>query len=162
MNAIRDIVLGVVREALRERGLSTVVVLRPDSPGHRLVVEWLRAGGIDVAAGAPGTRSALVLDPAPKDVILLEGPRPGADVLPLGDVWGSRVRTRDADARLTPVEAALAAAFEGARGLSVLETMLPARDAADVRDRILRAAPLLRPPVVPKLTDWTPGLDPGP
>jgi hypothetical protein len=178
VDAIRDIVLAVIREALRERGLTSVVVLRPGSAAHGLLAEWLaEAGFVPTDEGtsfdrgtptfspaelAPAERAAVVLDPAPKEVILLDGPLSGADVLPLGDLWGSRVAARDPVAPLLPVERALAAVFERAEGLTALESHLPRDQAALVRRRILRTAPLLRPPVVPKLSEWTPGIDPGP
>ena len=167
MDAVRSIVTGVIREALRERELSTVVLLRSHSPGHDLMSEWLEADfperGVAVRSEdrAPADRSALVLDPAPKDVLLLEGPRPGADLLPLGDVWSSRVLARDVDAELSPTEAALASVFEEGRGLDALAERLGEAEASGVRARLLATAPLLRPPVVPKLTEWTIGVDPG-
>lgn len=168
MDGVRKVVLGVVRATLRERGLAAVVVLRPGTAGHDLVTEWL--AGPDGATGAtvrsldraPAARDAVVLDPAPKEVVLLDGPLPGAEVLPLADVWGSRVAARDPRAPLTPVERALAAAFEGAEGLAALDRHLPTGQAASIRERVLRTAALLRAPVVPKLSEWTPGIDPGP
>ncbi len=162
MDALRTVVLGVIREAMRERGLSALVVLRPGTDGHDLVMEW--TSGLDATAAdrAPADRAALVLDPAAKEVLLLEGPMPGAELLPLGDVWGSQVSARDAAGARTPLERALADAFESAAGLGALEAHLSADEAAEVRRRLLRAAPLLRPPLVPKLTEWTPGIDPGP
>jgi len=167
VDAIRSIVAGVIREALRGRGLSTPVLLRRDSPGHRLMSDWLEADfsacGVTVRVEdrAPTDRHAVVLDPASKDVLLLEGPLPGADLLPLGDVWSSRVRARDVHAQLSGTEAALAAVFEEGRGLGALADRLGEAEAATVRARLLATAPLLRPPVVPKLTEWTIGIDPG-
>jgi len=177
VDALRDVVLGVIREAMRERAVSTVVLLRPDSAEHDLLAEWLTGDGFLAcepdAPGddalptfhplerAPATRASIVLDPAPKEVVLLEGPLPGADVLPLGDVWGSRVAAHDTAALLSPLERALEAAFEGGEGLGALAEHLPPGEVAAVRGRLLRAAPLLRAPVVPKLTEWTPGIDPG-
>jgi hypothetical protein len=178
MDATRDVVTGVIREALRERGLTSAVLLRPGSPGHQLLADWLTEAGFRraeigtrpdgdaptfrAADRAPAERAEVVLDPAPKEVVLLDGPLPGADVLPLGDVWGSRVEARDPAVPLRPLERALSAAFERSEGLGALTSHLSDEDAAAVRRRLLRVAPLLRAPVVPKLTEWTPGIDPGP
>lgn len=164
MERIAEVVVDVVREALRERGLTRVLVLDRPGDGRSLLLAWLAAADIPAERvdRAPPTRDALVADPATKEVVLLEGPLPGADVLPLGDLWGSLVAAGDPAATLTPLERALQDAFEHGRGLDVLTDHLNADTAATVRLRVLRAAPLLRPPIVPKLTEWTAGIDPGP
>jgi len=162
VDQLRTIVTEVVREALRERDAASVLLLRPGSPGHDLMLEWLGADiPVEVARRAPAERCAVVLDPAPKDVLLLHGPVPGAEMFPLGDVWSSRVRDRAADAPLSRTEAALAAVFEEALGLDALADRLGEAEARAVRARLLATAPLLRPPLVPKLTEWTIGIDPG-
>lgn len=164
MERVAEVVVNVVREALRERGLTQVLVL--DRPGgeRSVLLAWLAAAGISAepADRAPSTRGALIADPATKETVLLEGPLPGADVLPLGDLWGSTVTARDQAAALTPIERGLRDAFEHGRGLDALADHLDADVVAGVRVRVLRAAPLLRPPLVPKLTEWTAGIDPGP
>lgn len=167
MRGVAAVVVGVVREALRERGLDRVVVLdRPGAPVE-LLCRWIDAAGLGarVVARPPTDREALVLDPATKEVLLLQGPLPGAELLPLGDLWGSRARSEDPDRPDPPLEAlerALEAAFDGGGGLGALDAHLTPEEAAEVRSRLLRTAPLLRPPVVPKLGAWTAGIDPGP
>jgi len=161
---VASVVIGVVREALRERGLERALVLERSGPGHTVLMSWLHAAGVpaESAPQAPPTREALVLDPATKDVLLLDGPLPGADAVPLGDLFGSVVAAGDVGAPLTPIELALRAAFEGGAGLTALDAHLDETEAVSVRRRLLRTAPLLRPPLVAKLTEWTAGIDPGP
>ncbi|MDT8367731.1 MAG: hypothetical protein RQ745_00885 [Longimicrobiales bacterium] len=163
MRGVRSIVLGVIREALRERALLATVLHRAEAPSGTLLASWLDAEEIPWTAvsSTPDTRSALVLDPAPREILLLEGPRPGAECLPFGDLWGSRLRSGDPDAPLTPIECALRDVFEGGEGLRALVRTLPPDEAERIRTRLLRAAPLLRAPIVPKLSEWTIGIDPG-
>lgn len=158
-----EVIVAVVREALRERGLSRVHVLARPTAVQDLLLAWLEAADVPARAAttAPAERDALVADPATKEVLLLDGPLPGAEVIPLGDLWGSQVEAGDPGAPLTPLELALRDVFERGLGLPALDEHLPPDEAGDVRRRLLRAAPLMRPPVVPKLTEWTAGIDPG-
>jgi len=164
MERVARIVAAVVREALRERGLIHVQVLRRQGPGLALLLSWLESEGIpsSVVDHPPPAREALIADPGAKEDIILEGPLAGADILPLGDLWGSLLAAGDLSAPLTPLERGLRDAFEQGLGLAALEAYLGKDEADRTWERLLRAAPLLRPPVVPKLTEWTPGIDPGP
>jgi len=163
MDRIAEVVVEVTREALRERALERVVVLPRPGPGRTLLIGWLRAAAVEAEPieRSPADRQALVADPASKEVLLLEGPLPGGELLPLGDLWGSVVEKGDPGAPLTPLERALRDVFEQGRGLAALGDHLDAAEARRVRERLLRSAPLLRPPLVPKLTEWTVGIDPG-
>jgi hypothetical protein len=156
----RSAVLGVVREAMRERVEERLLLLHRDGPGRLLLARWLKDAGMDVAPvdAAPAERGGIVLDPADKLTLLRDGPLPGAEVLPLGDVWPSELVEEDPAAS----ERALRAAFDEGHGLDALDRHLPHDEAADLRRRVLRVAPLLRAPTVPKLTEWTVGIDPGP
>jgi len=172
---VRSVVTAVAREAVRAAGASGILLHRPGTPEHTLFAEWAQAEGIrvvtvdeDEAAGP----DLLATDPANKLVLLLEGPSPGARFLPLGDLWPDRVaaRTEGATAPATlqgdrdavdAVVAALSAALEEGYGLGALEARLPTELAARVRAAVLRTAPHFRPPLIPKLTGWTPGIDPG-
>jgi len=164
MEQVAGVVVGVVREALRERALRRVLVLPRPGRGGALLLGWLQAVEVEaeVAERAPVDRGALVTDPASKEVLLLEGPLPGADLLPLGDLWGSAIEAGDPGAPLSTLERALYDTFEAGEGLAALGRHLGREPALDIRRRLLRTAPLLRPPLVPKLTEWTPGIDPGP
>lgn len=168
-------ILGVVHEAMREHAEARLLLLRPGTREHDLVAGWLRDGGLDAspATSAPPARAGLVLDPADKQTLLLDGPLPGADLLPLGDVWPSQVAAlasalpspagpSDITSEPGPLECALRAAFDRGEGLSALRRHLSEAEASTMRRRILQTAPLLRPPTVPKLTAWTIGIDPGP
>lgn len=112
---VRGIVIQVLREALRNRGLAGVIVGAPPSPEAELLARWCRHGpaltclargevepvvraipGPEeeawmAAARARGAREGLlVVHPANKTVLLL-GAVPVAPCYPLGDLWAGEV-----------------------------------------------------------------------
>lgn len=208
---VRDVVCGVVSEALRVGELAGCVLDDGASPEARLLTRWLQEAGVPVeepdpalvrrfsdvfaeldptgergGAGEPSAgaralaRSAaaravatsgalLVLGTTTRTHLVLEGAR--AWTLPLGDLYGSEVavwaggvsmpaplRGRDLDT-LRAVDEALGKFLEGQRPLSDALAALPDDLRRELDRALRRGMPEMRPPLIPKLRRWTPGLD---
>lgn len=194
---VRGIVVQVVGEALRGRGLRGVITGAPPSPETALLERWL-APAFPMRAADPGAvtrvtealegddeaawdawatalgrrEGLLVLHPGHKSILLLDGPL--APCFPLGDLWGYQVRewagaaARPTVLRGLPQEEADAVEEGLRRGLEEgvgVERGLAGVDpgvARRVRDALGAGRRLARPPLVPKLTSWTVGVDPAP
>jgi hypothetical protein len=195
---VARVVRTVCAAAVRDAAASGVIVLDDWTPEGELVYEWLvqeldearvwRAASLlgNVAAGAAEREqhavawraardeSALVAHPANRTALLLGGRLPAADLLPLGDLWASRVELLVGRWTAGPEVEALAAAAGGIRALDrALELLLaggpdpaaqlPGLDAETAqllvemyeRGRYFR----LRPRVVAKLESRTVGID---
>jgi len=134
---VGGIVVQVLREALRSRGLDGIVLGAPPSPEGELLARWcaggprlvviperevepvervLRGGAEEAwiaAARVLGARDGLlVVHPANKTRLLL-GPVPAAPCYPLGDVWAGEVAGWIGNASLPPVLASVDPALAG-------------------------------------------------
>lgn len=104
-----------------------------------------------------------------KTHLLLEGC--AARVIPLGDLWASQVRelaggisplallVSEPPEMLVEVDRTLGSFLEEGASFAEAAAALPDRVRRGVRRGLRRAAPGSRPPLVPKVSDWTPGLD---
>lgn len=128
---------------------------------------WIAAG-----SGLAAIRSGLAVDTAHKGQLLLDGS--ALPCHPLGDLWGAQlaawagesVRVPRALTGVSPseyiaVEAALREALDDGARLSHALAALPGELPARIREALLRAGGSLRPTLVPRVSSWTPGLDPG-
>lgn len=188
---VRTVVIGVVAEALRVTGSDGLRLHRAGTPEHGLVRSWAVEAGWRVrdasdpegGSGPEDGRRFLSTDPAGKLVLLLDGPLPGAMLLPLGDLWPAAIELRAGgatwpaefqaewgstpdgtvpqDAPIRRAATALRSALEEGYGLCHLDAVLPSGLAHRVRTALHRTAPRFRPPLIPKLTSWTPGIDAG-
>jgi hypothetical protein len=111
----------------------------------------------------------LVLSPQTRTHLLLEGAAAG--ILPLGDLYASTVAVwargvslpatlAGRSERLAPVDRALAAFLEGGRPLAEALDPLPVALRPLVERALRHGSSRTRPPLVPKLGPWTPGIDP--
>jgi hypothetical protein len=114
----------------------------------------------------------LVVHPGHKSLLLLDGPL--APCFPLGDLWAYQVMEW-AGAATTPralggvdgatfrrVEEALRQALEEGVGIAAALSALPGGTAQQVRRALAAGRRVARPPLVPKLSPWTVGVDPAP
>ena len=172
---VAAVVTGVVRQALADAGATMVRVQAPDTPAGALLLDWLVGAGLEAVPAGPAAAAA-VLDahPADKTWLLLAGAPPAAALLPLGDLWGSRVAALAGGWQAPPalvalaercggvgaLDAALMAWIDGRAGADEVLAALPAGAAAAVRDafeegRLHRR----RAGLVPKLGGRTVGID---
>ena len=115
--AVQSIVADVVHEAVRASGAAGVVILDDWTPEGELAYEWLvpvlgeeavwrgasvasnlHDTGVDLvdaqllgAWHAAREKDMLIVHPATKTALLLAGPLPRADLLPLGDLYASQL-----------------------------------------------------------------------
>jgi hypothetical protein len=82
---IEHVVMGVVRQAMRDAGTSHVTI-DGDGPDAALLRRWCQAAFGDDVVSKDGLR----LHPANKTAVLL-GDVPDADVLPFGDLYASQL-----------------------------------------------------------------------
>lgn len=192
---------GVIRQAVEDAHAQGLVILEPDSPEGRLAVAWsmpvLGEARVWRVEGEPGgadarhpfrreelrrgvgrvlarERSALLAHPVNKTALLLDEWVPPEPLLPLGDLYASRVAAAAGGWTGSDALRALAAAAGGIDALDAalagfVEGRLPARRAfADlpetVRSDILQRWERgrfwrRRMGLVPKLSARTPGID---
>lgn len=140
---------GVLRQAVEDAQASGIVVLEPDSPEGRLLLAWsvpvlgeARVWRVDGEPGGAGAsqgpyrreelqravgrvlareRKALLAHPVNKTALLLDGPLPPEPLLPLGDLYASRVA---AAAGGWSGSDGLRALTEAAGGIDVLDAAL--------------------------------------
>jgi len=173
---IRLVVRAVVRQALRDARRERIGLLRADSSEGRLLREWLDGLPVvllDDPHDAPD--DVLPTDPLNKTALLLAPHRAVAPLLPLGDLYASRVGTLTGDwtapdevrilaeraGGVERLDGFLQRVAEGREGPNAAAAALP--EAA--RAPILEAWDagwwwLRRVGVVAKLEERTPGLDP--
>ncbi|MEX0893364.1 MAG: hypothetical protein WEB88_14450 [Gemmatimonadota bacterium] len=123
---VAAVVAAVVRQALADAGATVVHVQAPDTPAGALLLDWLVGAGLDaVPAGPEAAAGGSVLDahPADKTWLLLAGAPPTAALLPLGDLWGSRVAALASGWQAPPAVAAL---VERCGGVDALDGALMA------------------------------------
>jgi hypothetical protein len=170
---IERIIGGVIRQSIEDAGALGLLVLEPDSPEGRLVVEIAasaigrdRVGGTEravegdpvMAAEAERMRARVaarketlvVAHPANKTSLLLSRDVPPESLLPLGDLYASQIEAMLGSATLPEDVAALAQAVGG---VSVLDAAL--RGWLEERRPLVAALELLapagRPAVVERL-----------
>jgi hypothetical protein len=126
---------------------------------------------LEVAAAVLADRQHLTMVTCEtRTLLVLDGVR--SNVVPLGDVPASAVQTWTGDATLPALlrthpasllealDGALSAFLEHGRPLSTALAELPADLAQEVAATLRgRGVPAARPPLVPKLSRWTPGHD---
>lgn len=196
---LAGVVCEVVAAALRDAGDVPLLLVDDGSPEARLCGRWLDEGlgsgrvvrfaadpaaavesplqpiaAVEAARAAARTRAAttggLVAGPANRTTLLLAPASAPDPVLPLGDLWASRIRTLAGAWSGPPVVMELAARFGGVDALDaalaawVGGRRLNAGHAAEgrLRDVLLASRGLRRwPRLVPKLENRTAGLDLG-
>jgi hypothetical protein len=129
-------------------------------------------GWMAVARAQAGREGLLVVHPANKLTLILGG-APASPCFPLGDIWPRELREWAGSASLPPslsgmsqedarqVEDRLRLGLEGGLGVRRALADLPPSLAERVRLDLRAGARLAAPPLVPKLTAWTAGVDPG-
>ncbi|UCC26303.1 MAG: hypothetical protein JSU98_04210 [Gemmatimonadales bacterium] len=163
--------------ALLARWLRPTMSVRVGEPNRVAGLVDAAGGDADAAWLAWGVSTArrdrlLVVHPGHKSLVLLDAPL--SPCFPLGDLWAHQL---EAWAGATTVPRALAglgrAAFreveealrlgldEGAGTRTALAT-LPVETALRVRRSLETGRYAVRPPLIPKLSPWTPGVDPAP
>ncbi len=196
---IAEVVCGVVRTALRAAGARTLVLIDDGSPEAALCRRWLGAGlpsdalrpvRVDEAAAVEsglqrvhpveaaralartlaGSRDGLVAGPANRTTLLLE-PRAWPDeVLPLGDLWATRVQVLAGGWSGPPAVKELADRFGGVEQLdAALDAWVRGCDIdaapgpiQDLRTMLARGRSARRwPRLVPKLENRTAWIDLG-
>ena len=163
--------------ALLERWLQPTLAVRVAAKGRIDPVVDALGGDRDAAwlgwALAEARRHGLlVIHPGHKSLLLLDGPL--APCFPLGDLWAYQVEEW-AGAATTPralggvdgptfrrVEEALRQALEEGVGIGAALSTLPGDTAQQVRRALAAGRSVSRPPLVPKLSPWTVGVDPAP
>ena len=193
---------GVLRQAVEDAQADGIVLLEPDAPEARLVLAWSvpalgesrvwrvdgEPGGAEARRGpvrreelhrAVGRvlareRNALAAHPVNKTALLLDGPAPPEPLLPLGDLYASRVEEAaggwsgsealralaDAAGGIAVLDAALERLVEGRYGPQRAFADLPEPARTDIllrweRGRFWRR----RVGLVPKLSARTAGID---
>ncbi len=143
---IAGVVRGVAEEALRSAGVQTIFLIDDGSPEAELCLRWLSDGGsatdvrpvrrdaaalvesalqpldpVEAARAAARSLAAahggLVAGPANRTTLLLAPRSWPDDLLPLGDLWASRVARLVGGWSGPPVAAELAARFGGVEQL---------------------------------------------
>ena len=109
---ITRVVAGVLREALRTTGATSIVLMDEESPEGALVTAIATAAGIPLVDYASATDS-LTAHPVNKTVLLTGAFFPRADLLPLGDLYATQVRDLTGDWTVDETVTALAAAVGG-------------------------------------------------
>lgn len=167
----------LIRRWLSGAGLT---VREPGDEAVEAAARSLRASGVDAAHATEAARRAVAWAVAEAETLIevghetkthlvLEGCT--APVVPLGDLWASQVSElaggvappvllrSEPPEMLIAVDRALASFLEGGCAWSEVTAELPDRVALSVRRGLRRAANASRPPLVPKVSAWTPGLD---
>jgi hypothetical protein len=193
---------GVLRQAVEDAHAQGIVVLEPDSPEARLLLAWSvpalgearvwrvegEPGGAEARHGAfrreelhravgrvlARERNALLAHPVNKTALLLDGPVPPEPLLPLGDLYASRVAAAagawsgseglralaDAAGGIEGLDAALERLVEGRLPPQRAFADLPEAVRTDILDRWERGRFWRRRPgLIPKLGARTPGID---
>lgn len=198
---VERVIGGVLRQAVADAHAQGIVILEPDSPEARLLLAWSipalgearvwRVEGQPDGAGArhgfrrdelhraigrvlARERSALVVHPINKTALLLDGPVPPEPLLPLGDLYASRVASAaggwsgseslralaDATGGVAALDAALERLVEARMPPQRAFADLPEGVRTDILDRWERGRFWRRRPgLVPKLGARTPGID---
>lgn len=158
----------VLREALRERRLEGVTLVGPDGPERELLRRWLEAETVPLRDAAHG--EVLLVGPETRTHLVLDGGR--ADAFPLGGVAATRVADwaggvtavrfleGEGPDALPAVDRALGAFLDEGRSLADALAPLDPALADRIARRLRAGVPAARPPIVPKLEGWTPGVDP--
>jgi hypothetical protein len=166
------VVVEVVRASLGRRGLSAVHIVSPPSPERGLLADWFGSAGIPVRPepDGDGRGSTLAVHAANKLQLLMEAPL--APCIPLGDVWWSQLRSWCGDATVPAslrhlprsaaarVEEALRRCVEGGEGMATALAPLPSDLRSAVEGAYRRSGGWGHPVLIPKLTEWTWGIDP--
>lgn len=138
---VARVVAGALRQALRDAGRARLALLRADSPEGALLRTLLK--GYEDLPLEPSTgdvaADALALDPINRTALLLTPDTAAAPVLPLGDLYASRVAELG-DGRWSAPEPVRALA-ERAGGVERLDAWLAAR--LERREKPAEAARLL-------------------
>jgi hypothetical protein len=193
---------GVVRQAVEDAHAQGIVVLEPDTPEAKLLLAWsmpaLGPARVWRVEGEPGgaearhgtfrreelhravgrvlarERTALLAHPINKTALLLDGPAPPEPLLPLGDLYASRVADAmgawtgsdallalaDAAGGIAALDDALSGFVEGRQSLQLACADLPEAVRTDILQRWERGVFWRRRlGLVPKLSVRTPGVD---
>lgn len=195
---VQGVVLEVLREAIRTRGLAGLMLGSPPSPEGTLLQRWCR-GATPLVALAPGdvtpvaaalggdsdeawmaaaqvraSREGLLPVHAANKLQLLLSPVPWAPCYPMGDLWPSELRPWAGGASLPPLlaswdsdaaaaaEAALRRGLDEGQGVRRVLTDWDVEPARTLLRSLAEGRARSQAPLVPKLGNWTLGVDPSP